>query len=124
MINSDFESHKEGRFFKIGRTTALTEGRYSHTDSAVKPPLPLNSSHKKEDKPSRSSCEHAFVITGGQPGQQFSRGGDAGSWVFDENGFLAGMIWGSSAGNASYVTPIGLIVADIEERTGMRVELI
>lgn len=125
MINKDFDARNRGLFFKIGRTTALTVGRYSHLDSAVNMKLPFNSSHTKgNEAPIRFSLEHTFVIDGGIPGQLFSAGGDSGSWVFDRSGSLAGMIWGSSAAKATYVTPIGLIIADIEERTGMSVQLI
>ena len=125
MIDDDFDMQKEDVFFKIGRTTGLTMGRYSHTDTAVSLKLPFNSSHKDGDKaPVRDTHERVIVIEGGQPGQFFSRGGDSGSWVFDGLGSLAGMIWGSSAASATYFTPIGLIIADIEERTEMKVELV
>ena len=108
-----------------GRTTGLTMGRYSHLDSAVSLPLPFNSKHKPGDEaPVRNTYEHLIVIEGGQPGQFFSRSGDSGSWVFDSLGSLAGMIWGSSAAGATYFTPIGLIVADIEKRSGRKVELL
>lgn len=125
MIDPDLDEQKKRSFFKIGRTTGLTQGRISYLDSAVNMSLGLNSSHKEGDeKPRRCSCEHVLVIDGGFPEQHFSRSGDSGSWVFDSLGSLAGMIWGSSASGATYLTPIGLVVADIEERTGMKVELI
>ena len=47
-----------------------------------------------------------------------------GSWVFNIEGSLAGMIWGSSSqASATYFTSIGLIVTGIEKRTEMQVDL-
>ena len=124
-INRDVETYPGRTFFKIGRTTALTIGRYSHTESAVRIPLPPNSEDGQGDAPRfRVSSEHVLVVEGGNIGDVFSRGGDSGSWVFDEVGSLAGMVWGCSEGNATYYTPIDFIIADIEERTGKKVELI
>ena len=100
-------------------------GQYSHLESAVNVKLPLNSNNKARDEASvRISNERVIVHEDAESGYFFSQSGDSGSWVFDRIGSLVGMIWGSSASSATYFTPIGLVVADIEERTRMKVELV
>ena len=111
--------------FKVGRSTGLTVGHYSHVKSDVNLSLPLNDSDERDAVPRRRlTQEHVIVTEDPRNGEQFSRSGDAGSWVCDCWGTLIGMLLGSSASSVSYFTPIRLIVEDIEERTGMKVELL
>lgn len=50
----------------------------------------------------------------------FADVGDAGAWVLSSQG-LIGMIWGTSGAGSVYVTPIQVLIDDIEKMTGMRV---
>ena len=109
-------------FSKIGRSTGLTRGLYSHIESDVQITLPRNSSHREGHNPPVRHTQEFMMV--GEDGQRFSGSGDSGSWVFNFFGSLTGLIWGSSADNGSYVTPIWLVIKDIEERTGMKVELL
>jgi hypothetical protein len=44
----------------------------------------------------------------------FSRGGDSGSFVWDSEGYVAGMLWGGKYQNfVTYVTPIEYVLEDI-----------
>lgn len=111
-----------GLYFKIGRTTGLTFGKYSAIDSEVNLEVPLNDEDRGGQKRTVTSQGHVLVTTQGVD-KPFTQGGDSGAWICDTFGSLVGLAWGNTASDATYYTPIALIIADIEARTGMKVEL-
>lgn len=59
-------------------------------------------------------------------GQDFAEEGDAGSWVVNQDKQLVGMCVAVDEGcsdNGAMITPIDVLVRDIEDRTGFRVSL-
>ena len=111
-----------GLYFKIGRTTGLTIGKFSAIESETNLDVPLNYEDRGEQKRKLKSQAHVLVASQGVD-RPFTQGGDSGAWVCDTFGSLVGLAWGNSASDATYCTPIGRILADIEARTGMKVEL-
>jgi len=69
----------------------------------------------------RTTREHTIVGRPSAPGR-FNERGDSGSWILSEQGDLAGLLWGGTS-SVCYFTPIQMVIADIEARTGMKVEL-
>ncbi|KAL9027059.1 MAG: hypothetical protein Q9196_004360 [Gyalolechia fulgens] len=143
--NTDY---MDGLFFKIGRSTGLTFGIYNGIQTDVKMPLPVNhqteSTRQERQKRDAGSLkyltakereakyaepfyqytqEHTIVSRRADEGRVFSKAGDSGSWVFDEQAMLVGMIFGDNGQGATFFTPIALILADIELMTGCTVEL-
>lgn len=106
--------------YKMGRTSGMTFGKYSHIESHVEMELWVNDENKKPLK--RITSEYVFVPLK-RDGEEFSREGDSGSWVVDKSGKLAGLIWGSNALQGSYVTSIADVIVDIEKQTKMEVSL-
>ncbi|KAM0800614.1 hypothetical protein BDR22DRAFT_963013 [Usnea florida] len=109
-----------GRYFKIGRTTGLTFGESHKIESEVWLEVPLNDGDQGSKK--RKIRSQARVIVAPKGSENFNRGGDSGAWVCDRFGSLVGLVWGGE-GQKCYYTPIGLIIADIEARTGREVGL-
>jgi len=101
------------RFFKTGSRSALTTGYYNAIEPEVKIALP--------DGAIRTTSEHTIVGRPSAPGR-FNERGDTGSWIMSEQGDLAGLLWGGTS-SVCYFTPIQMVIADIEARTGMKVEL-
>ena len=100
-------------FYKTGSRTGLTAGRYNAIEPTVVVTLPSGTV--------RTTSEHTFVGRATAPGR-FNERGDSGSWILDQMGYVVGLLWGGTH-SVCYFTPIGLVLADIETRTGMRVEL-
>lgn len=102
----------EAKVYKFGRATQSTEGHFSHLQSEVKLP---DSPHKTTEKVSIATGSH---------GNGFGTKGDSGAWVLDREGRLGGLL---IAGNPQiglvYVTPIGVVFADIEARLGCKVKV-
>lgn len=101
------------RFFKKGARTGLTDGVYNLIEPVVKIEIPGGKT--------RTTSEHCIIGRASAPGP-FSKNGDSGSWIMDEECRLVGLLWGGS-NSVAYFTPIGLVLADIEARIGWRVEL-
>lgn len=146
-INTNTTLYDTKHFFKIGRTTALTTGTYNGIATAVYLPLPENNmtyirrqerrqrdatrlktlpehEQKREYKLPFYSHTDEHTIVAMQEGRFFSLGGDSGAWVFDNYGALVGMVFATNGVEATYFTPIGLIVEDIKHMTGCTVELL
>ncbi len=119
----DFEEdYKSGIFFKIGRSTGITTGEYHGIKSLLRTEMPSN--HLEEKPPPRITNEHVIISNKDEP---FSEDGDSGAWVLNRHGDLVGMIWGAANDREQkycYFTPIAVLKKDIEEQTGMEVELV
>lgn len=78
-----------------------------------------NSAHAR---PNRTTFEHYTIKA--KYTRPFNEAGDSGSWVFDENGNLLGLLWGGCVrGDDCYFTPVEYVIADIEKYTGKKVEM-
>lgn len=113
-------------FFKTGRTSGLTCGGFSHIKSYVRTELPVNS--QNETPRQRNTLEYVFVSSyrawGSRKMETFSQEGDAGAWLLDPFGALAGLIWGTSGAGSCYVTPIRELMTDIgKHMKGVQVSL-
>lgn len=65
------------------------------------------------------------VFTSGSISTPFSKKGDSGSWVLNSDGQLGGLLLAGQEGMSwSYVTPISVVLADIEARLDCTVSLI
>lgn len=99
----------------MGRTSGITCGDFSHIKSYVRTEMPANS--QDELPPPRNTLEHVFVSSqrawNYREMRHFSQEGDAGAWLLDFEGALAGLIWGNSGVGACYVTPISELMTDI-----------
>lgn len=116
---SDDMDPKGREYFKIGRTTGLTIGAYSHIEAYVETPMPSNSLNTK---PSNRITSEKVIV--GRDQSAFSDAGDFGAWILNQNGYLAGLIWSVNIKfGHCYYTPIDIIVADIEKQTGWKVEM-
>jgi hypothetical protein len=64
--------------------------------------------------------EHLYLAMNG--GSTFGLSGDSGSWVLDSLGRLVGLLLaGQEATNHCYVTPISVVIEDIETSLGCKV---
>ena len=105
--------------FKVGRTTGLTVGKVTNITTHTRIERQPNSAHAT---PIRTTFEH-YTIRAKYTGP-FNKAGDSGSWIFDENGDLLGLLWGGCVKSSDcYFTPIQYIIADIEQYTGKKVEM-
>lgn len=106
---------------KIGRTTGLTVGKYSHIESHVCVSLEPNN---LDQTPAIRDTDEKVIVRDPSWGSQisFSSPGDSGAWVIDDDGYLAGLIWGMNGIGACYYTPITDVVANIEKQNGFKVE--
>jgi len=89
--------------WKSGRTTHFTFGIVSSIESDYR------SSHDVVS-------DELLVKDYNKQGKyySFSRGGDSGSFVWDSEGYVAGMLWGGKYENfVTYVTPIEYVLEDI-----------
>lgn len=66
--------------------------------------------------------EHAIVSN--YKNEAFAEDGDSGAWVLDRNGYLSGLIWGSNDLGHCYVTPISLIIEDIQQFMGETLDVL
>lgn len=111
-VTETCEFDDEAKVYKFGRATLSTEGRFSHIQSEVKLP---DSPHKTTEK--------VFIATGSH-GKCFGTNGDSGAWVLDKDGKLGGLlIAGNPQMGLVYVTPIGVVFADIEARLSCKVKI-
>ena len=110
-----------GIYFKIGRTTGLTVGECNGIKSDTQLEVPLNDEDQGEQKRVVFSQAHVLMAPPDSV-RPFALAGDSGAWICDRFGWLVGMVW-AGADRTSYCTPIGRIIEDIEDQTGMRVEL-
>ncbi|OQD75914.1 hypothetical protein PENDEC_c005G04444 [Penicillium decumbens] len=100
-------------FYKSGRSTFLTKGRYSELQSVHVHRVPISDDGKFRTV---ETFEHAFVSISGGP---FSEGGDSGSFVFAEDGDVIALLWGGiERRDVTYVTPIEEVFDDIKRVTG------
>ncbi len=96
--------------YKFGRTSGFTQGRLSFIRSHVR--LPESSSETREQ---------VFLAPSGSR-HPFSEEGDSGAWVFDMLGNLGGLlVAGHLKTGWTYVTPISVVIADIEARLECKV---
>jgi len=114
------ERVNNGRFFfsgdplfKKGCMTGLSNGFYNGIEPTVAIELPNGEL--------RTTTEHT-LISPASSDTTFSKPGDSGSWILNASGDLVGMLWGGS-NNVGYFTPIGLVLNDVETRTGWKVQL-
>lgn len=107
------------KFCKIGRTTGITLGHYSHIEAHVELKLPLNSEIERGSL--RITSEH--VVVSSENDKLFSGDGDSGAWLLSEGGYVVGLIWGAGPRGQTYFTPISPVIKDIEEATGLTVGL-
>lgn len=83
-----------GKVFKIGRITDLTRGAVHTIPVELRTmKLPPNRKYKK---PVRILSEQ-LVIMFSVPAVYFNEPGDTGSWILDEKGHLAGLLWATLA---------------------------
>ena len=105
--------------FKVGRTTGLTVGAIERLSSYVKFTRQSNS---KQKAPMRTTLE--LYAVRGLYDILFNKAGDSGAWVLDPLGDLVGVLWGGcEKSNHGYLTPIRLVINDIENFTGKKVEM-
>lgn len=107
--------------FKLGRSTGWTWGTLSGLRSAS---ITTADEHGKENK----IVTMENVVTGRKHGAPFSERGDSGSFVFDANLAVVGMVFAgdSNYGNA-YIIPCAELFEDIKRQTGaqdVRISLI
>ena len=96
---------------KAGRTTKYTIGDYSGLKSA----LIAQAINEKGQFYSIVTMEHA--VTG--QGRCFSEGGDSGSLVLNNAGYVVGLLLrGSGAKNVTYFTYSVELISDIKQATG------
>ena len=113
FIDSEYTFFSEDVLFKQGCRTGLTVGRYH----GINPTVVVG----RADRTTRQTHEHVIVSPASSP-LSFSMDGDAGSWILSKFGDLVGLLWGGTKDQA-FFTPIGMVVDDIEARTGCKVEL-
>ncbi|CAI2184460.1 8223_t:CDS:2 [Funneliformis geosporum] len=97
---------------KVGRTTSITRGLIQDKLVSFLPPLVIKGKEKKNGK-----RVERFALKVTSKDNRFGQPGDSGSPVFDDNGKL----WGIYIGSAHpyyYVTPIHLILHDVQKRFG------
>ena len=71
----------------------------------------------------RATCEHG-VLPNTHVNGSFSGEGDSGAWIADDNGYVVGMVWGSSRQtHITYVTPMTHILEHIGRISGERADL-
>lgn len=101
-----------GQAFKLGRKTDLTKGVFSMIQAHCM--LSGNPGETTEN-----------VFTSSDISTPISLRGDSGSWVLTPEGQLGGLLIAGQEGKSySYVTPISLVLADIEARLGCKVSLV
>ena len=93
---------------KVGRITGLTHGTTKG----------LNEVNFGEGAPSSLEMTAANLNTG------ISKPGDSGAWILNEQGQVLGMILGGDEkGYTAYYTPIILMLDDMENHTGLKLEV-
>ena len=98
--------------FKFGRTTGLTIGVFSRIRAYCT--IPGNPGETTEE-----------VYTSNDISTPFSLPGDSGSWVLNRRGQLGGLLLAGQEGMSwSYVTPISVVLADIEAKLECQVSLV
>jgi hypothetical protein len=104
--NGDVGNVAEGMMvLKIGRSSGITKGVVNGIPAIVR----LYSTHGRTSE---------TTITG-IGGQQFGVHGDSGSGVWDEDGRLAGILWGSALRkHTNFITPLHKILQSISNITG------
>ncbi|KAL0265427.1 hypothetical protein SLS55_001394 [Diplodia seriata] len=108
---------------KCGRSTGWTTGKLSTTETWIQ------LGEKEPWKSSYGSVVSALMVHNDaevktKMGQTtFSEGGDSGSWVFDtETGAWIGVLLGGPLYEEyAYITPVDIILRDVEEVTGKKV---
>lgn len=101
-----------GIAFKSGRTTGLTTAEFSR----------IKAQCMMSGNPGETT---EAVFTSGSISTPFSKKGDSGSWVLNSDGQLGGLLLAGQEGMSwSYVTPISVVLADIEARLDCTVSLI
>ncbi|KAK6534917.1 hypothetical protein TWF281_006217 [Arthrobotrys megalospora] len=102
---------EDEKVFKVGRSTGQTFGIIS----GVKDGVTLRENLGQ-------TMEWCVVGTHEDRGKDFAAAGDSGSLVFNQNLEVVGIITAgcSFTGRLTYITPIKLVLADIERKTGMR----
>lgn len=111
----------EQRVFKLGRTTGATWGSVN----ALKADINL------EGDPETLLYTTWNIAPPPKQLQNLSQSGDSGSWVFDKDGNLCGILFagsnpelGQGSGKShGFVIPIDRVFADIEKVTGSKVSL-
>lgn len=114
MLSAPDREIQDGeKLFKIGRTTTLTQGKYSGLRSVIQPSGEVN--HIPEPK-SHKTTENVIMGLHGKP---FAERGDSGAAIFDLAGCFAGLLFGGNdQTGATYFTPWPTLVADIKKITG------
>ena len=96
---------------KVGRITGHTLGQTDGCDSAS-----LNDV--------RATYEMKAVKRLGTGDSSFVAHGDSGAWILDMSGKVLGMIIaGDKTGCTAFYTPIGMMLHDMKERTGLKLEV-
>lgn len=99
--------------FKWGRTTGITEGRISEDKATVTMSHLVEGKGTYENPHNREEVREFFVST--RKGQPFCDTGDSGSFVFDGEGYLVGLLYGAQ-GDFSLVTDIRVVFASNREK--------
>jgi hypothetical protein len=110
--------------YKVGATTRLTIGKFSHVKSDVK------ISHDKHMPGPRMSEEFAFISSAmsKEGDARFASHGDSGSVVWDKEGQAVGLLFRGQTpqqvnkGVLAYVTPLEDVIADIKDRSGGKIK--
>ncbi|TGZ78066.1 hypothetical protein EX30DRAFT_343624 [Ascodesmis nigricans] len=98
--------HKRIEVWKKGMKTKLTHDRLNGTISRVQ-------FETMDGQENLEATEELAVVAIGE-GDLFSAPGDSGSWVFDQEGALIGMVLGGNEGNgASYISDAQMIRREI-----------
>jgi hypothetical protein len=130
-------------YFKIGRTTNITTGLCHGTEVEVSCQGQIRWDPQGNQVIMGTKSTSELVIMGrSRPGydgnkdlmvpETFSKGGDTGSFVFNCNGEVAGLLYGRFSGfvgpetgcmNAGLVTSMDIVLASIKEKTGGELSL-
>ncbi|KAF4955948.1 hypothetical protein FGADI_4121 [Fusarium gaditjirri] len=109
---------KVNNVWKVGTTTKLTAGKFSHFKNDVK-------LAEETHMPQTVSNEYCFVYTNKPNDPPFSGHGDSGAAVFDDKGCIVGLLFrgqvpsktAQGGTGVTYVTPIEDVFADIKKLT-------
>jgi hypothetical protein len=96
--------------WKHGRTSHFTYGIGSDVHSDY-----------RTEGPDGEMITEEWMIKDDKQKRCFSDKGDSGSFVWDTDGFVVGMLWGGKEESfATYVTPIEHLLRDIQSRSGAK----